>query len=303
MTARQHVHTDHTPGPVDFGKMFAIGAVLNISLVIIQSVYGIVAHSTALLADAAHNFGDVLGLLLAWGAHVLSVQHPTERYTYGFRSTSIFAAFANAIVILVATGAIAWEAIQRLHDPQPVIAMTVVVVAVIGIAVNGVTAWLLRGGHRDINIRGAYMHMLADAGVSAGVVIAGIIIMLTDWPWIDSAASLMISAVIVWGTWGLLRESVDMSLQAVPSAIEPGQVRDYLGKLPGVTEVHDLHIWAMSTTESALTCHLVMPAGHPGTAFLICVDSELLNRFHIQHPTIQIELGDRPCKLAPAHIV
>lgn len=304
---RDHTHAhgpDHTHAPAKFGLAFAVGATLNAALVVVQIAYGIVAHSTALLADAAHNFGDVLGLLLAWSAFVLARKHPTERYTYGFRSTSILAALANAIILLIATGAIAWEAIQRLFEPQPVSGLTVIVVATIGIAVNGLTAWMLMAGrHADLNIRAAYVHMLADASVSAGVAIAGVAILLSSLDWIDPAASLVISAIIVWGTWGLLRRAINMSLQAVPANIQPAEVRRYLEGLPGVSDVHDLHIWPMSTTETALTCHLIIARGHPGGGFFTQVDAELLRRFGIHHPTIQIEPGDQNCKLAPPHVV
>ncbi len=283
---------------------FALGTLLNLALVIAQVVFGLLAHSTALLADATHNFGDVLGLLLAWAAHLLARRSPTERYTYGFRSSSIFAALLNAVLLLVATGAIAWEAVQRLFEPQTVAAPTVIVVAGAGIAVNGLTAWLFAGGHQhDLNIRAAYLHLLADAATSFGVVLAAGLIVLTGWQWVDPAASLVISAVIVVGTWGLLRKAADMSLQAVPSEIEFATVRNYLESLPGVAQVHDLHIWSMSTTETALTCHLVMPHGHPGSNFLAQIDAGLLSRFRIHHPTIQIELGDHDCKLAPPHTV
>ncbi len=294
----------HSRAPATFGVPFAAGTVLNVALVVIQVVYGVLAHSTALLADAAHNFGDALGLLVAWSAYVLARKYPTERYTYGFRSTSILAALVNAVILLIATGGITWEAVQRLFEPQPVAGQTVIAVATIGIVINGLTAWMLMAGrHGDLNVRGAYIHMLADASVSAGVVVGGMVILLTGWNWIDSAISLAISAIIVWGTWGLLRRSIDMSLQAVPANIQPAEVRQYLENLPGVSEVHDLHIWPMSTTETALTCHLVMAQGHPGGDFFTRVDAELLHRFHIHHPTIQIELGDRDCKLAPSHVV
>jgi len=284
--------------------VFALSTLLNIALVIAQVIFGLLAHSTALLADATHNFGDVLGLLLAWAAHLLATHSPTERYTYGFRSTSIFAALLNAVVLLVATGAIVWEAIQRLFEPQMVAGPTVIVVAGIGIVVNGLSAWMFTGGHQhDLNIRGAYLHLLADAATSFGVVLAAGLIILTGWLWVDPAASLAISGVIVWGSWGLLRKAVDMSLQAVPPDIELAAVRNYLESLPGVAQVHDLHIWSMSTTETALTCHIVMPRGHPGGNFLAQIETELLERFRIHHPTIQIELGDHECKLAPPHTV
>jgi cobalt-zinc-cadmium efflux system protein len=284
--------------------VFALSTLLNLALVIAQVIFGLLAHSTALLADATHNFGDVLGLLLAWAAHLLARHSPTERSTYGFRSSSIFAALLNAVVLLVATGAIVWEAIQRSFEPQMVAGPTVIVVAGVGIVVNGLAAWMFTGGHQhDLNIRGAYLHLLADAATSFGVVLAAGLIVLTGWLWVDPAASLVISGVIVWGTWGLLRKAVDMSLQAVPPDIELAAVRNYLESPPGVAQVHDLHIWSMSTTETALTCHIVMPRGHPGSNFLARIETELLERFRIHHPTIQIELGDRGCKLAPPHTV
>jgi cobalt-zinc-cadmium efflux system protein len=258
----------------------------------------------ALVADAGHNAGDVLALILAWASHAISQKHPTERYTYGFRSSSIMAALINATILLIVTGAIAWAAIERFFNPAPVAGMTVMVVAALAIVLNGVAAAILSRGHRhDLNIHGAFLHLVADAAVSAGVVAAGVVILLTGWLWVDPAASLVISGVIVWSTWGLLRDAAKMSLQGVPPQINPGAVRGYLQSLPAVAEVHDLHIWPMSTTETALTCHLVMPDGYPETDFLESVYADLQRRFGIEHPTIQIERGDRPCKLSPAHIV
>jgi cobalt-zinc-cadmium efflux system protein len=258
----------------------------------------------ALLADAGHNAGDVLALLLAWGSHAMSRRDPTERYTYGFRSSSIIAALINATVLLIVTGAIAWSAIERLFDPQPVGGAAVMVVAAVAIVINGIAAAILaRGNTDDLNVYGAFLHLLADAAVSAGVVVAGLIIWLTGWLWVDPAASLVISGVIVWSTWGLLRDAAQMSLQGVPSRIDPGAVRIYLQSLPDVCEVHDLHIWPMSTTETALTCHLVMPDAYPEADFFDAIYTGLQQRFGIGHPTIQIERGDRPCKLSPAHIV
>jgi cobalt-zinc-cadmium efflux system protein len=298
-----HGHA-HAHAPNTFGSAFAIATLLNVALVIIQVGYGVFAHSMALLADAGHNAGDVFALLLAWSSHAMSRWDPTERYTYGFRSTSILAALINATILLVVTGAIAWAAIERLFEPQPVAGGIVMAVAAIAIVINGLAAWLLsRGQERDLNIHGAFLHLLADAAVSAGVVIAGMVIVLTHWLWVDPVASLVISGVIVWSTWGLLRDSAKLSLQGVPPQIDPGAVRVYLQSLPAVVEVHDLHIWPMSTTETALTCHLVMPQGYPGAEFLDRVYIDLQHRFGIEHPTIQIELGDRPCKLSPAHIV
>ena len=258
----------------------------------------------ALLADAGHNAGDVLALVLAWGSHAISQKHPTERYTYGFRSSSIIAALINATILLVVTGAIAWAALERLFAPQPVAGATVMVVAALAIVINGAAAAVLaRGNTSDLNVYGAFLHLVADAAVSAGVVVAGLIILLTGWLWVDPVASLVISGVIVWSTWGLLRDAAKMSLQGVPPQIDPGAVRVYLQTLPAVVEVHDLHIWPMSTTETALTCHLVMPDGDPQPDFLDVVYVGLQQRFGIGHPTIQIERGDRPCKLSPEHIV
>jgi cobalt-zinc-cadmium efflux system protein len=300
-----HAHAHHhAHAPADFGAAFAIATALNVALVAAQVVFGLMANSIALLADAGHNFGDVLGLLLAWGAQVVARWHPTERFTYGFRSASILSALLNTVTLLVATGAIAWEAIGRLPNPGNVGGLTVILVAAVGIAINGVSAWLLMGGRDDLNVRGAFLHLAADAAVSAGVVVAGAAILLTGWTWIDPVVSLAICAVIVWGTWGLLRESIRLSLGAVPEEVDLVEVRAFLETLRGVTSVHDLHVWAMSTTENALTAHLVMPSGHPGDAFIAEVSHALEHRFRIAHPTFQIELGDAgACALAPAHTV
>jgi cobalt-zinc-cadmium efflux system protein len=299
---RDHTHL-HGHAPKNFGFAFAAGTLLNAGLVAAQFLYGIHAHSMALIADAGHNLGDALGLLIAWGAYNLARWEPTDRYTYGFRSASILAALANAAILLIVTGAIVWEAVRRFAEPPPVAAPTVMVVAAIAIAVNVVSAWLLRGGEHDLNIRGAFVHLLADAAVSLGVVATGGVILLSGWYWVDPVVSLLISGVIVWGTWDLLRNAVNLSLQAVPHGIEPTEVREYFQTLPGVSSVHDLHVWAMSTTESALTCHLVMPRGSPGDNFINQVCEELNRRFGIAHPTIQVETGDQACQLAPAHIV
>ncbi len=301
-----HAHgLGHSHAPADFGSAFAIATALNFGLVVVQVIYGLSAHSIALLADAGHNFGDALALVLAWGAHVLARQQPTERFTYGLRSASILSALINAVMMLVTTGAIAWEAIRRFADPGEVAGLTVMVVAALGIAVNGVSAWFLMAGRKgDLNVRGAFLHLVADAAVSAGVVLAGAVILVFGWNWIDPLVSLLVSAVIVWSSWGLLRESLQLTMNAVPAAIEPSDVCGYLETLPGVVSIHDLHIWAMSTTENALTCHLVMPQGHPGDAFIARVSHDLEHRFKIRHPTFQIELADAgPCPLAPAHVV
>jgi cobalt-zinc-cadmium efflux system protein len=295
-----HDHA-HSHSGQSFGAAFAAATALNFALVVAQVLYGLSAHSVALLADAGHNFGDALGLALAWGAHVLAKAPPTARFTYGYRSASILSALLNAAMLLVATGAIAWEAIRRLAEPGEVAGLTMMIVAAIGIAVNGLSAWLLAAGRRsDLNIGSAVAHLLADAAVSAAVVVAGGLILLTGWAWADPAVSLVISGVIVWTTWGLMREAARLSMDAVPAGIDPAAVRSYLEQRPAVASVHDLHIWAMSTTENALTVHLVMRGGHPGDAFLTELSHALDHRFGIHHPTIQIEVGNAgPCGLAP----
>ncbi len=302
---REHHEHGHAHGHAgkSFGLSFAVAASLNIGLVIGQLAYGIHAQSIALIADAGHNFGDALGLLLAWGAYILARAQPTERYTYGFRSASILAALVNAALLLVATGAIAWEAVRRLFDPPAVAAPTVMAVAAFAVAVNIGSALFLTGGTHDLNIRSAFAHLLADAAVSVAVVIAGGVILLTGWNVADPIASLAVAAVIVWGSWRLLTEAFNLSLQAVPAQIDPAEVRAYLERLDGVSEVHDLHVWAMSTTETALTCHLVMPTAPVGDEFVGQVSEELHRRFKIEHPTIQIESGRQECRLAPAHVV
>ena len=300
-----HGHHSHSHAPADFGMAFALGAVLNTGFVIGEAAFGLASHSLALLADAGHNLGDVAALLMAWAASWLAKKQPSERYTYGLRSTSMLAALINAVVLLLITGAVAAEAVRRLIAPSPVVGVTVMAVAAVGILVNGGTALMFMSGRKgDLNVRGAFQHMLADALVAAGVVAAGGVLLVTGWLWIDPLASLIVSAIIVWGTWGLLKDSVNMVLQAVPPGIEPDAVRGYLEGSPGVEELHDLHIWAMSTTETALTAHLVMPAGHPGDRVLgrICLD--LNKRFGIGHATLQIEVSaEAECALQPAHVV
>ncbi|WP_424629940.1 cation diffusion facilitator family transporter [Bradyrhizobium sp. SYSU BS000235] len=307
-----HSHAGHAHGPgghvhapADFGTAFAVGIGLNTAFVVAEAIFGYASNSMALIADAGHNLSDVLGLVVAWIAVILSKRPPSPRYTYGLRGSSILAALFNAVFLLLAVGAIAWEAILRLFNPEPVAELTVIAVATTGIVVNGITAWLFASGRKDdLNIRGAYLHMAADAAVSAGVVVAGLAIMATGWLWLDPVTSLVIVAVIVWGTWGLLRESMAMSLSAVPAAIDPAAVRDFLGKRAGVVQVHDLHIWPMSTTEIALTCHLVMPSGQPGDAFLFEISQQLKDNFGIHHTTIQVEIDpSSECALAPEHIV
>lgn len=287
-----HGHDGHSHShvPADFGNAFAIGVALNTAFVIIEALYGYWAGSMALVADAGHNLSDVLSLLLAWGASILAKRAPSDRFTYGLKSSTILAAMANAGLLMVALGAILFETMNRLADPAPVAGMTMVIIAGIGIAVNTGTALLfMRGRKQDLNIRGAFLHMAADALVSVGVVVAGIAILLTGAWWIDPVTSLIIVAIIAWGTWGLLKDSVKMGLLAVPEGIEEGAVRQYLAGLPGVIAVHDLHIWAMSTTETALTAHLVMPDGTAGDGFLRDVSARLADDFRIGHSTIQIE--------------
>ena len=285
----QHGH-EHGNGPADYGRAFLAGTLLNVGFVAVEAFYGLLSHSVALLADAGHNLSDVLGLLLAWGAATLSKREPSAHFTFGLRRSSILSALFNAVFLLVAIGAIAFEAVQRLGDPRPVEGGTVMAVASVGILVNGITAWLFaRGGKQDLNIRGAYLHMAADAAVSAGVVISGLLIVQTGWLWLDPVTSLIVVAVILVSTWGLLRRSVNMALDRVPEHIPPADVIDALRGLPGVTRVHDLHIWSLSTTDVALTCHLVMPAGCPGDAFLRSVSDLLHDRFEIGHSTVQVE--------------
>ncbi len=285
-----HGHAGHVHAPASFGTAFAIGIALNTAFVAIEAAYGYWSNSVALLADAGHNLSDVLGLGVAWIAAVLAKRPATPRLTYGFRNASVLAALFNAVFLLVAVGAIGLEAIQRLLHPEPVAEKTVIVVAAIGILVNGATAMMFASGRKsDLNIRGAYLHMVADAAVSAGVVVASLVILYTGWLWLDPVTSLVIVAVIIWGTWGLLRESMAMSLDAVPSKIEPDAVRAFLCGLPQVSAIHDLHIWPMSTTETALTAHLVTPQGNPGDTFLSQTADELNRRFGICHATLQIE--------------
>lgn len=295
----------HVHAPASFGTAFAIGITLNTAFVIVEGLFGYASNSMALVADAGHNLSDVLGLVVAWATVILSKRAPSARFTYGLRGSSILAALFNAVFLLVAVGAISWEAIQRLLHPEPVAGVTVMVVAAAGIFINGITASLFASGSKgDLNIRGAYLHMAADAVVSVGVVVAGLVILFTGWTWLDAATSLVISAVIIWGTWGLLRDSMAMSMSAVPSGIDPAAVRGYLEKCAGVVQVHDLHIWPMSTTEVALTCHMVIPAGQPGDNYLMEVAHHLKEDFGIQHATVQVETDpDSPCALAPDHVV
>ena len=302
----EHAHgAGHTHAPANFGTAFLIGIALNSAFVVAEVVYGLLGNSVALLADAGHNLGDVLGLVVAWVASILVKRGPSARFTYGLRGSSILAALFNAVFLLVAIGGISWEAIQRLGQPEPVAGVTVMIVAAAGIVVNGVSAWFFASGRKgDLNVRGAFMHMAADALVSAGVVVAGLVILLTGWLWLDPVVSLAINVVIIWGTWSLLRHSVTMSMSAVPADIDPVKVRAFLARLPGVAGFHDLHIWPMSTTDTALTVHLTMPSGHPGDGFILEAAHELAEDFGIGHATLQIETSpDTKCALAPDNVI
>ncbi|MDC0886565.1 cation diffusion facilitator family transporter [Altererythrobacter sp.] len=287
--SHHHGH-GHSHAPKDFGRAFAVGVVLNTAFVIVEAAYGYISGSMALIADAGHNLSDVMALLLAWGAAAAAKRPPTARYTYGYKSSTILAAIGNAALLLIAILWIAFETVDRLLDPPQVEGWTMIFVAGIGIVINTATALMfVRGRKDDINIRGAFLHMAADALVSVGVVIAGAAILLTGAVWIDPVTSLVIVAVIAWGTWGLARDSIKMGLLGVPEGICEKEVQEFLSGQPGVTLVHDLHIWPMSTTETALTAHLVVPQGTTGDSFLADLSRELQKRFGIGHTTIQIE--------------
>lgn len=312
MSGGHHHHHDHdhhghghSHAPASFGRAFAVGITLNLGFVVVEAVYGFIAGSMALVADAGHNLSDVLGLVIAWIASVLAARPPSARFTYGFKSSSILAALGNAAFLLVALGAILVETIRRLIDPEPVAGGQVMIVAAIGIVINTATALMfMRGRKHDINIRGAYLHMASDAAVSAGVVVAGLLITLTGAQWIDPVTSLAIVGIIAVGTWGLLKDSLRMGLHAVPPGIDEQKVRRFLTALNGVEAVHDLHIWPMSTTETALTAHLVMPGGHPGDNFLHQLAHELEHDFGIGHATVQVETIDgHECALLHDHVI
>lgn len=285
-----HDHSHHTR---NFNRAFAVGVLLNIIFVIIEAGYGVAAGSLALIADAGHNVSDVLSLLLAWGASWLATKPATEKRTYGFRKATIMASLINAIVLFFALGGIAWEAIGRISEPRPVDVMTVIVVAAIGVVVNAITAWLFVSGQKeDLNIKGAYLHMAADAAVSLGVVVAGVVVILTGWQMIDPLMSLVIVAVILFGTWSLLRESVNLAIDSVPKGIDMAEVKSYLTGLEHVCQIHDLHVWAMSTTEIALSVHLVTTDDDLGNNYLSRIQRKLHDHFGIEHSTIQIETQD-----------
>jgi len=300
-----HDHASHATVTREFGSAFAWGVAVNAAYVVIEAGYGFATGSLALLADAAHNLTDVGGLLLAWGAASLSRRLPSARHTYGMGRASILAALVNGGVLLIAIGALAWEAFGRFATPAPVPGSTVLLVALIGIAVNAGTAFLfMRGREHDLNVEGAFLHMAADAAVSGGVVLSALLMMATGWLWLDALAALLVSALIAWSAFGLLKSAIHLSLDGVPSGIDRRAVEKWLSKLPGVASIHDLHIWSVSTTMTALTAHLVMPGGNPGDTFLDTVADGLERRFGIGHATLQIERGDgKECRLAPDTVV
>jgi cobalt-zinc-cadmium efflux system protein len=289
----------HTHEPANYGRAFAIGVALNLAFVILEVIYGKLSHSLALIADAGHNLSDVLGLVLAWGAMLLARRRPTPERTYGFRRSSILAALINAAILLISVGAIAWEAIGRVNHPQAVAETMVISVASIGILINAGTALMFMSGRkRDLNIRGAFMHMATDAVISLGVVLTGVAMLATGWLWLDPVVGLIIVALIVYGTWGLLRDSLNLALDAVPAGIDMNDVKEYLSGLPTCVDVHDLHVWGMSTTETALTAHVVMGQTICDDALLAKITNELHQKFGIEHATLQVEFGDPtyPCR-------
>ena len=303
--AHSHAGGHHHHVPKDMGRAFAIGVILNTVFVVAEAGAGFWTGSLALLADAGHNLSDVLALLLAWGATILAKRAPAGRRTYGLRKGTILASLANAVLLLVAVGAIISEAVRRFGDPAPVDSQIVMITAALGVLINGATAMLfMRGSQDDLNVRGAFLHMAADAAVSLAVVAGAFAIALTGMLWIDPALSLGIALVIVLGTWGLLRDSADMALDAAPRSIDVEEVRRWLAGLDGVEEVHDLHIWAMSTTETALTAHVLRPRNTDSDSFLHTACEGLASRFKIEHATLQVETdAAHACRLAPAGVV
>ena len=295
MTAHHHSHS-HV---ANYGRAFAIGIALNVLFVLVETIYGWQADSLALLSDAGHNLSDVLGLLVAYVSLYLARLRPSQKHTYGLGRATILAALFNAMILLVAIGGIVWEAVGRFSHPVPIQGGIVMLVAAVGVVINGITAWLFMSGNKkDLNLRGAFLHMAADALVSLGVVIAGAMFVWTGWTWLDPAISLVIAVVVLWGTWDLLRQSLYLSLDGVPVSIKLDKVKNYLAAQPNVIEVHDLHVWAMSTSEIALTVHLVMRNGHPGKEFLCHVAEALHDDFTIGHVTIQIEIDNQQCALS-----
>lgn len=313
--AHHHEHHDghghrhggghHHHAPANMGRAFAIGVILNTAFVAAEVAAGLWTGSLSLLADAGHNLSDVLALLLAWGAVVLAKRAPTSRRTYGLRKGTILASLANGVLLLVAVGVIVSEAAHRLREPAAIDSQVVIVVAGLGVVINGLTAMLfMRGSHSDLNVRGAFLHMAADAGVSLAVVVGAVVMGQTGILWIDPLLSLVIAVVIVLGAWGLLRDSVDLALDAAPRGVDVDEVRRYLAGLPGVEEVHDLHVWAISTTETAMTAHVVRPGNPDPDHFLHTACDGLASRFRIGHATLQVETSAaHACRLAPAEVV
>ena len=300
-----HGHHHAAPSPGSYSLAFGIGVALNALFVLVEAGYGLAAGSMALVADAGHNLSDVLGLVIAWTASVLAARPPSARFTYGFKSSSILAALANSALLITAIGAIGSETVHRLINPEPVAGSVMMAVAAVGIVINGATALLFFGGRKhDLNLRGAFIHMAGDAAVSAAAVVAGFLILRTGKQWIDPMVSLLVLGVIGWSTWGLLKSALKLGLLGVPDGIDQNAVRAFLAAQPGVVAVHDLHIWPMSTTETALTAHLVIPSGHPGDGFLIHLSHELAHDFAIGHATIQIESGSEAgCKLESETVI
>lgn len=303
-----HGHSHgHGHVPQNFNRAFMIGIILNVSFVVIEAAYGFISNSLALLADAGHNLSDVLGLIIAWVAIILSKRKPDHQFTFGLKGSSILAALGNSVFLLVTIGAIIWEAIERFQSPNIVNSKIVIAVALCGVVINGATAYLFhRGQKEDINIKGAYLHMLADALVSVGVALVGVVYTFTEWSWLDPLVSIVVCVIIFKGTWSLLKESVQLALKAVPTGIDRQAVFTFLKNQKNVLAVHDLHIWGMSTTENALTAHMVIPQGHPGDGFLHHLAGDLKSNFNIGHSTIQIELGNdsaHRCELESDEVV
>lgn len=292
-----HHHPDHHHSITTFNKAFAIAVILNLVFTVIEATYGILTNSMGLLADATHNLSDVLGLLMAWGASWLLKRSPTEKYSYGFKKTTILATLGNALLLVLTSAIIIYESVNKLLHPAVLDETTIIIVAFIGIVINGGTALLFMRGQNDINIKGAFLHLAYDALISVGVVIAGVAILFTKWLWLDPLVGLMIVIAILWGTWDLLRHSVDLILGAVPHGIDQNAVKHYLNNLNGVEAVHDLHIWGLSTQETALTAHLVMPTGYLSDNDFEKINHHLQHHFKINHVTLQVEQGSshNPC--------
>ncbi len=299
---RESHHDHHHHATPDYNRAFAVGVALNIIFVVVEVTYGVIADSLALITDAGHNLSDVMGLLLAWGASYLAGKQPSLRRTYGYSRATILASMFSGLLLLAAVVVISWEAFGRFSEPVQPAGRTIMMVAGIGVIINSVTAWFfVSGKDNDLNIRGAYLHMAADALVSLGVVISGFVIWKFGLNWFDPLSSLLIAGVIFWSTWGLLRDSLNLSIDAVPRGLDPEKVRDWLAAQPGVVGMHDLHIWPMSTTDTALTVHLLMPQPPAGDEFLHDLAKQLHERFGISHATFQIERGDDDVTCLQSH--